>query len=343
MAASASIQQTCTGSPTPYLLSSRYVKHYLVGVDICAQRLQLRVTWLAHRSSQHVLSVKISNEVAIGHAQLPQAVLQSLKLRHHGRLRLQSVTLATHVQPSTITLHPMPCNPDSINTKPSATTQQATVTEELSQQDLKQLLAAWLAAQASILGTRDQEEHVPVQQCTVVQLTAGSNAATEQQQSMAFKLYMKQPPSLRADPLASYALLTAADLAPSSRLSVSHGGPVVAAQEWVVPPPASVQLHEQQAAMLSSSEALHTAASCALKHLLPLLAFSCRYQPAACQAHSFALLLEALQHVHSSDLLPESADQASCLLLTLSRSLPAKAAFGLSPVMPSSCLFCFLC
>lgn len=236
----------------------------------------------------------------------------------------------------------MSCNPESTDTKPSATSQQARVTEELSQQDLKQLLAAWLAAQASILGTGDGEEHVPVQQSTVVQLTAGTDAATEQQQSMAFKLYMKQPPSLRADPLASYALLTAADLAPSSRLSVSQGGPVVAAQEWVVPPPLSVQLHEQQAAMLSSSEALHTAASCALKHLLPLLAFSCRYHPAACQARSFALLLEALSHVHSSDLLPESTNRASCLLLTPSRSLPAKGAFGLSADMPF-CLYFFLC
>lgn len=170
----------------------------------------------------------------------------------------------------------MPSNPESNDTRPNATTQQARVTEELRQQDLKQLLAAWLAAQASILGTGDREEHVPVQQWTVVQLMASTDATTEQQQSMAFKLYMKQPPSLRADPLASYALLSAADLAPSSRLSVSQGGPVVAAQEWVVPPPASVQLHGQQAAMLSSSEMLHTAASSALKHLLPLLAFSCR-------------------------------------------------------------------
>ena len=260
--------------------------------------LQLKITWLAHRSSQHVLSVKISNKVAIGHAQLPQAVLQSLKLRHHGRLRLQSVALATQLQASSITLHPMPCTPASTDSQPNAMTQQSRVTEELSQQDLTQLLAAWLAAQASILGTGGTEEHVPVQQCTVVQLTAGTDARAEQQQSMAFKLYMKQPPSLRADPLASYALLSAADLAPSGRVNVSQGGPVIAAPEWALPPPASVQLHEQQAAMLSSSEALHTAASCALKHLLPLLAFSCRYQPPACQACSFALLLEACAQVH---------------------------------------------
>ena len=243
---------------------------------------------LGHRSSQHVLSVKISDEVAIGHAQLPQAVLQSLKLRHHGRLRLQTVSLANKLQPSSITLHPIPSNPESPDTKPKATPQQARVTEELSQQNLKQLLTAWLAAQASILGTGDGAKHVPVQQCTVIQLMPGTDATTEQQQSMAFKLYMKQPPSLRADPRASYALLSAADLAPSSRLSVSQGGPVIAAQEWVVPPPASVQLHEQQAAMLSSSETLHTAASSALKHLLPLLAFSCRYCSAACHPPSYA-------------------------------------------------------
>lgn len=229
------------------------------------------------------MSVKISNEVAIGHAQLPHAVLQTLRLRHHGRLRLQSITLATQLQPSSITLHPMPCPPASSDTKPGATAQQARVTEELSQQELKQLLAAWLAAQASMLGSRSEGEHVPVQQCTVVQLMANPDGPTaEQPQSMAFKVYMKQPPSLRADPLASYALLSAANLAPNSKLGVSQGGPVVAAQEWVLPEPASVQLHEQQAAMLSGSEALRAAASSALKHLLPLLAFSCRYQPDAC-------------------------------------------------------------
>lgn len=253
---------------------------------------------LARRSSQHVLSVKISKEVATGHALLPQTVLQSLKLKHHGRLRLQSITVAAQLQPSSIALHPMPWNPAAnADTKPSATAQQARVTEELSQQDLKQLLAAWLAAQASVLGNGDEEEHVPVQQCTVVQLTAGTDAATEQQQSMAFKIYMKQPARLRAEPVASYALLSAADLAPGSRISVSQGGPAVAVQEWVLPPPASVQLHEQQAAMLSSSEALHTAASCALKHLLPLLAFSARYPSAACQTHSCAPALELLYHV----------------------------------------------
>lgn len=231
------------------------------------------------------MSVKISSEVAIGHAQLPQAVLQSLRLRHHGRLRLQSITLATQLQPSSITLHPMPCTPAGADTKPGGTAQQARVTEELSQQELKQLLAAWLTAQASMLGSRFEGEHVPVQQCTVVQLIANPDAtAAEQQQSMAFKVHMKQPPSLRADPLASYALLSAARLAPSSKLGVSQGGPVVAAQEWVLPEPASVQLHEQQAAMLSGSEALRAAASSALKHLLPLLAFSCRYQPDACQS-----------------------------------------------------------
>ena len=282
--------------------------------------------------------MKISNEVAIGHAQLPQAILQSLKVRHHGRLRLQSNTLATQLQPSSITLHPMPCNPENTGSKTTARLQQARVTEGLSQQDLKQLLAAWLAAQASILGTGGGEEHVPVQQCTLVQLAAGTDAATEQQQSMAFKLYMKQPPNLRADPLASYALLSAADLVPSSKISVSQGGPVIAAQEWVVPPPASVQLHEQQAAMLSSSKALHTAASCALKHLLPLLAFSRRYQPAACQACSFALLLEALHHVHSSDKLAESAHQGFMFSAEVKQ---VWTAFGLTPVMPSFCLlFC---
>ncbi|KAL3142931.1 hypothetical protein ABBQ38_003216 [Trebouxia sp. C0009 RCD-2024] len=227
------------------------------------------------RSSQHVLSVKISNSVATGHAQLPVAILQSLKLRQHGRLRLQSITAATQMQPSSITLHPIPYSPAHSDAMTSTTAQQAKVTEELSQPDLKQLLSAWLVAQASILGSGHSGEHVPVQQCTVVQMAAGTDATTEQQQPLAFKVYMKQPPSLRADPLASYALLSAADLAPSSKLSVSQGGPALAVQDWVLPEP-SEQVLEQQAAMLSSSEALRTAASSALKHLLPLLAFSVR-------------------------------------------------------------------
>lgn len=248
------------------------------------------------------MSVKISDEVAIGHAQLPQAVLQSLRLRHHGRLRMQSITLATQLQPSSITLHPMPCTPVSADTNPGGTAQQARVTEELSQQELKQLLAAWLAAQFSMLDSGYEGEHVAVQQCTVVQLMANSDGPTaEQQQSMAFKVYMKQPPSLRADPLASYALLSAADLAPSRKLSVSQGGPVVAAQEWVLPEPASVQLHEQQAAMLSGSEALQAAASSALKHLLPLLALSCRYQPAACQSRLLCSSCTTCTKVQSLD------------------------------------------
>lgn len=235
------------------------------------------------RSSQHVLSVKTSSSVAVGHAQLPLAILQSVKLRQHGRLRLQSITLATQMKPSSITLHPMPHSPASSAAMTSTTAQQAKVTEELSEPDLKQLLATWLAAQASILGSGDPREHVPVQQCTVVHMTPGTDATTEQQQHLAFMLYMKQPPSLRADPLASYALLSAADLTPSSKLSVSQGGPALAVQEWVLPHPPSEQVLEQQAAMLSSSEALRTAASSALKHLLPLLAFSVRYQPADCQ------------------------------------------------------------
>lgn len=226
------------------------------------------------RSSQHVLSVKISNAVATGHAQLPQAILQSLKVRQHGRLRLQSITLATQMQARSISLHPMPSKPAPADAAASAPAQQAKVTEELSEPDLKQLLAAWLAAQASMVGSADPGEHVPVQQCTVVQLTAGTNAATEQHNHLAFKVYMKQPPSLRADPLASYALLSAADFAPGSKLSVSQGGPVLAEQDWVPPQAPSEQLHERQAAMLSSSEALRAAASSALKHLLPLLAFS---------------------------------------------------------------------
>ena len=191
------------------------------------------------------------------------------------------------MQPISITLHPIPCNPANADTTRGATAQQAKVTEELSEPALKQLLAAWLAAQASILGS---EEHVPVHQCTVVQLTPCTDAATEQQQHLDFKIYMKQPPSLRADPLASYALLSAADLAPGSKLSVSQGGPALAVQDWVLPQLPSEQLLEQQAAMLGSSEALRTAASSALKHLLPLLAFSVRYQPADCQLCSLSLL-----------------------------------------------------
>lgn len=129
-------------------------------------------------------------------------------------------------------------------------------------------------------------------------MAAGTDATTEQQQPLAFKVYMKQPPSLRADPLASYALLSAADLAPSSKLSVSQGGPALAVQDWVLPEP-SEQVLEQQAAMLSSSEALRTAASSALKHLLPLLAFSVRYQPADCQLGSCALLPPVLLRGYS--------------------------------------------
>lgn len=245
-----------------------------------------------------MLSVKISNAVATGHAQLPQAILQSLKVRQHGRLRLQSITLATQMQARSISLHPMPSKPAPADAAASAPAQQAKVTEELSEPDLKQLLAAWLAAQASMVGSADPGEHVPVQQCTVVQLTAGTNAATEQHNHLAFKVYMKQPPSLRADPLASYALLSAADFAPGSKLSVSQGGPVLAEQDWVPPQAPSEQLHERQAAMLSSSEALRAAASSALKHLLPLLAFSARYRPANCLYRTGALAVSTvLLHV----------------------------------------------
>ena len=192
-----------------------------------------------------------------------------------GRLRLQSIISATQLHPRAIVLHPIPYTP--ANGKDSSSTSEGSrVTEELSQQELKRLLAAWLAAQASVLTSTEQAEHVPVQQSTVVQLTSHADGTAEQHQLLAFKISMKQPLSLNPSPGATYALLSAADLAPESSISVSQGGPVVAVQDYPRPQPASVQLEEQQAAILSSSEALHTAASSALKHLLPLLAFPCR-------------------------------------------------------------------
>ena len=220
----------------------------------------------------------MSAEVATGHAQLPQAVIQSLKLQQHGRLRLQSITSATQLHPRLITLHPVP-HPPADDADSRLPAQQHHAPTELSQQDLKRLLATWLTAQASMLSTAEEGAHVPVQQSTLVQLTSDSDDAAEQQQqqqSRAYKIFLKQAPSLRSDPAASYALLSAADLAPGSSSTVSQGGPVVPVQYMPMAQPASAQLVKQQAAMLSSSETLHAAASTALKHLLPLLAPYCR-------------------------------------------------------------------
>ena len=237
--------------------------------------LHAQACFTAYRSSQHVLSIKISSEVATGHAKLPEAILQSLKLKQHGRLRLQSITSATQLHPRAIVLHPIPHTPEK-GKELNAVQEWSRMTEELSQHELKRLLAAWLAAQASLLAGAEEVEHVPIQQSTVVQLTSHADGATDQHQGVAFKISMKRPPSLHLSPGATYALLSAADLAPDSSINVSQGGPVVAVQDYPCPQPASAQLVEQQAAILSSSEALHTAASSALKHLLPLLAFPCR-------------------------------------------------------------------
>jgi len=230
------------------------------------------------RSSQHVLSIKISSKVARGHAQLPQAVLQSLKLRQHDRLKLQSITSATQIHPHAVTLHPMPYPPaadaDLLDSSPSP--EPPELGEEFSQQHLKQMLAAWLAAQTGLADSDlKEEEHVPVQQGTVVQLEAGHADGQGHMHNMAFQIHMKQGPSFGQPPTATYALLSAADLGPSGNMSVSQGGPVIASH-WAMPGKASQQVQQQQAAMLGSSEAMHAAANTALQHVLPMLAFPCR-------------------------------------------------------------------
>ena len=229
------------------------------------------------RSNQHVLSIKISSKVARGHAQLPQAVLQSLKLRQHDRLKLQSITSATQIHPRAVTLHPIPYPPaadaDLLDSSPSPGP--PGLGDEFSQQHLKQLLAAWLAAQTGLADSEQkEEEHVPVQQGTVVQLEAGHADGQGHMHNMAFQIYMKQGPSFGQPPTATYALLSAADLA-SANISVSQGGPVIASH-WAMPDQASQQVQQQQAAMLGSSEAMHAAANTALQHVLPMLAFPCR-------------------------------------------------------------------
>ena len=229
------------------------------------------------RSNQHVLSIKISSKVARGHAQLPQAVLQSLKLRQHERLKLQSITSATQIHPRAVTLHPIPYPPaadgDLLDSSPSPGP--PGLGDEFSQQHLKQLLAAWLAAQTGLADSEQkEEEHVPVQQGTVVQLEAGHADGQGHMHNMAFQIHMKQGPSFGQPPTATYALLSAADLA-SGNISVSQGGPVIASH-WAMPDQASQQVQQQQAAMLGSSEAMHAAANTALQHVLPMLAFPCR-------------------------------------------------------------------
>ncbi|KAA6429601.1 MAG: peroxisome biogenesis 1-like [Trebouxia sp. A1-2] len=230
------------------------------------------------RSSQHVLSIKISNQVARGHAQLPQAVLQSLKLRQHDRLKLQSITSATQIHPRAVTLHPIPYPPaadaDLLDSSPSL--ESPGVGEHLSQQHLKQLLAAWLAAQTGLADSEQkEEEHVPVQQGTVVQLEADHADGFKHMHNMAFQIHMKQGPSFGQAPTTTYALLSATDLAASGNIAVSQGGPVITSH-WAMPEKASHQVQQQQAAMLCSSEAMHAAANTALQHVLPMLAFPCR-------------------------------------------------------------------
>lgn len=240
---------------------------------LCAQRLCADC-----RSSQHVLSIKISNQVARGHAQLPQAVLQSLKLRQHDRLKLQSITSATQIHPRAVTLHPIPYPPaadaDLLDSSPSL--ESPGVGEHLSQQHLKQLLAAWLAAQTGLADSEQkEEEHVPVQQGTVVQLEADHADGFKHMHNMAFQIHMKQGPSFGQAPTTTYALLSATDLAASGNIAVSQGGPVITSH-WAMPEKASHQVQQQQAAMLCSSEAMHAAANTALQHVLPMLAFPCR-------------------------------------------------------------------
>ena len=122
-----------------------------------------------------MLSVKISSEVAVGHALLPDHVLASLQLPQHARLQLQSIAAATQIQPCSIILHPV--------TSPSSHPQTRQL--GLEQHEAKHVLAAWLQAQASHAG--DQEEHVPLQQGTVIQVTPGeaTAAAAEGRQARA--------------------------------------------------------------------------------------------------------------------------------------------------------------
>ena len=213
--------------------------------------------------------------MAVGHAQLPQPVLQSLQLQQHGQIRLQSITLADQIHPSSISLQPMP-HPFSQTSSTSATHDVPQMVEELSQQDLKQLFAAWLRAQATdSLDSSNQaaNEHVPVQQGTVIQLDASEDSDSHTD-SMAFQIQMKQPLNLLGKPATNYALLSATDLAGISKLSVTQGDAVAAPRPLAVAE-SDMQLQTEQA-MLSSSDTMHAAANKALQHLLPTLSLTCR-------------------------------------------------------------------
>lgn len=221
------------------------------------------------RSSKHVLSVRVSNKVAVGHAMLLEPVLASLQLQQHGRLQLQSISTATQIQPKSLVLHPIA---SSTGTLPASS---------IDQQNVKQALAAWLAAQAANATSNSDsntDEHVPLQTGTVVQFLPDATASVQATGHAAFELELKCAPSIKQPPGASYALLAAADLASSSAASISIGS-VVRPPEWCgagQSKEAPENQRQQHAAMLSSSEALYKAAQTSLQRLIPLLAFPCR-------------------------------------------------------------------
>lgn len=229
-----------------------------------------------------MLSVRISNRVAVGHAMLPEPILASLQLQQHGRLQLRSTSIATQIQPKSIVLHPI------------ASTSGPSPTDSLDQQSIKQVLASWTAAQASTSSSssHDPDVHVSLQTGTVMQLWPDTATPGQEAGKLCFELELQQAPSVKQLAGTSYALLAANDFASSSAPVVSVGS-VVRASEWHDAGQGKEQhdqQRQQQAAMLVSSKALHKAAQASLQRLVPLLAFPCRWVlqhcavlPSSCQ------------------------------------------------------------
>lgn len=253
----------------------------------------------------------MSSQVGVGHALLPDHALASLQLPQHGRLRLQSISAATQIQPCSIILHPITST--SSNAQPGQ--------HGLEQVEAKRILAAWLAAQASHAG--DPEEHVPVQSGTVIEVTPAEATAESRQARLVslllsvmmsnssfdvhcvqclveighdshsglllynnfcdvfqarYEVELRQAPSVRQSPGASFALLTARAFSSSSAPAVSFGSRV-AVSSWQGAGQSQQDLQQQQqqhTVMLGRSPTLHKAAQQALQCLVPLLAFPCR-------------------------------------------------------------------
>lgn len=230
----------------------------------------MAVSIVGFRSSKHVLSVKVSSRVAVGHAMLPEPVLAALQMQQHGRLQLQSISAASQSQPQAIILHPIALPSGHIPTN------------KLDQHNVRHAVKAWLAAQSSMSsgGSSNHvacsDAHVPLQTGTVMQLLPDVTASGEQSRALSYQLELKQAVTMKQLPAASYALMAASD---SSAPPISVGSAVKGVR-WPGAKDSdkeATQLHQQQAAMLSGSEALRKTVHSALQRLVPLLAFPCRY------------------------------------------------------------------